>query len=58
MSVSARVSNLKIRSKILVSFTTVLALLIGLGLSALYRSSAMNATVQEITSNYIVFKPI
>jgi methyl-accepting chemotaxis protein len=51
VSVSARAANLTIRTKILVSFATVLTLLVGLGLSALSRSSAMNASIQDITEN-------
>jgi len=52
LSVSARVANLAIRTKILASFLTILALLAGLGLNALQRSSAMNQSVQNITGNY------
>ncbi|MGD0103935.1 MAG: methyl-accepting chemotaxis protein [Rhodopila sp.] len=52
MSFSARVANLTIRTKILCSFLTILALLAGLGLNALQRSSAMNQSVQNITGNY------
>jgi methyl-accepting chemotaxis protein len=52
LSFSARVANLTIRTKILCSFLTILALLAGLGLNALQRSSAMNQSVQNITGNY------
>jgi methyl-accepting chemotaxis protein len=52
LSVLVRTSNLPIRSKILFSFLTVLAVLAGLGLSSLQRSSAMNEAVEEITGNY------
>jgi methyl-accepting chemotaxis protein len=52
VSVSARVANLTIRTKILASFATVLTLLVGLGLSALSRSSTMNEAIQTITTNY------
>jgi methyl-accepting chemotaxis protein len=54
MSISTRVANLAIRTKILFSFMTVLALLVGLGFNALQRSSAMNSTVEDITRNYAV----
>jgi hypothetical protein len=52
LSVSARIANLSIRTKIVFSFMTVLALLAGLGLNALQRSSAMNSTVGDLTRNY------
>jgi methyl-accepting chemotaxis protein len=52
MSVSARIANLAIRTKILLSFLAVLALMVGLGLNALQRSSTMNNTVADITRNY------
>ena len=42
MSVGLRIANLAIRTKILLSFSTVLILLAGLGLNALQRSSAMD----------------
>jgi methyl-accepting chemotaxis protein len=51
-NLSARIANLSIRSKILLSFLTVLVVLIGLGLNALQRSSAMNLQVEDITRNY------
>jgi methyl-accepting chemotaxis protein len=54
LSVSARLANLAIRTKILFSFTTILALLVALGLNALYRSSAMNSTVEDLTRNYVL----
>jgi methyl-accepting chemotaxis protein len=49
---SARIANLSIRTKILLSFLTVLVVLIGLGLNALQRSSEMNTKVEDITRNY------
>jgi methyl-accepting chemotaxis protein len=52
VSVGLRIANLAIRTKILLSFATVLILLAGLGLNALQRSSAMNDTTQSITDNY------
>jgi methyl-accepting chemotaxis protein len=52
LSASSRFANLAIRTKILLSFTMILALLAGLGLNALYRSSAMNDTVEDLTGNY------
>jgi methyl-accepting chemotaxis protein len=52
LSVSARIANLAIRTKLLFSFATVVLLLIGLGGNALYRSSVMNDTVGNITRNY------
>ncbi len=54
MSVSARVANLPIRSKILMSFTVVLALFAGLGGMSLQRASVTNATVEDITTNYML----
>jgi methyl-accepting chemotaxis protein len=48
----SRIENLAIRSKILASFGAVLIVLIGLGMNALQRSSAMNDTVGNITRNY------
>ncbi len=52
MSVGLRISNLAIRTKILLSFSTVLILLVGLGLNSLQRSSAMDGAIQSITGNY------
>ena len=52
MSVGLRIANLAIRTKILLSFATVLILLGGLGLNALQRSSAMDDKIQSITDNY------
>jgi methyl-accepting chemotaxis protein len=52
LSVGLRIANLAIRTKILLSFATVLILLGGLGLNALQRSSAMDETIQGITGNY------
>jgi methyl-accepting chemotaxis protein len=52
LSISARVTNLPIRSKILVSFLAIMTVLVALGLSALQRSSAMNTAVGNITGNY------
>ena len=49
---SARIANLSIRTKILLSFLTVLVVLIGLGLNALQRSGEMNTKVEDITRNY------
>ena len=52
MSVGLRISNLAIRTKILLSFVTVLILLGGLGLNALQRSSVMDRAIQNITGDY------
>ena len=52
MSVGLRISNLAIRTKILLSFVTVLILLGGLGLNALQRSSVMDSAIQNITGDY------
>jgi methyl-accepting chemotaxis protein len=52
LSVGLRISNLAIRTKILLSFSTVLILLVGLGLNALQRSSAMDVAIESITGNY------
>jgi methyl-accepting chemotaxis protein len=52
LSVGLRISNLAIRTKILLSFSTVLVLLVGLGLNALQRSSAMDVAIESITGNY------
>jgi methyl-accepting chemotaxis protein len=52
LSAAARVQNLAIRTKILVSFLTILVLVVGLGLNALHRSSAMNSTVEDLTRDY------
>ena len=52
MSVGLRIANLAIRTKILLSFATVLILLGCLGLNALQRSSAMDDKMQGITDNY------
>jgi methyl-accepting chemotaxis protein len=48
-----RADNLPIRSKIVLSFMLVLALLGALGITALLRFSAMNAAVVEITGNEV-----
>ncbi len=52
MALAAQIGNLAIRTKILFSFTAVLVLLVGLGGTALQRSSKMNGTVEIITRNY------
>jgi methyl-accepting chemotaxis protein len=52
LSVNARIANLAIRTKIVLSFATILALLAGLGLNALQRSSATNSAVEDLTRNY------
>ena len=54
MSIVSRIGNLAIRTKIMVSFAIVLALLAGLGGTALKRSSATNATVANMTTNYVL----
>ena len=51
MSLSTRVGNLAIRTKIIVSFMVILGLLVGLGGTALQRFSAMNATVEDLVTN-------
>jgi methyl-accepting chemotaxis protein len=54
LSVGARLANLTIRTKILTSFAVILALLAGLGGTALQRASATNDSVQDITTNYML----
>jgi methyl-accepting chemotaxis protein len=54
MSISARIGNLAIRTRIFASFVVILALLGGLGGTALQLSSAMNTTVETITTNYML----
>ncbi len=51
MSLRHRVENLSIRTKILCSFVAILALLAGLGATALRSSGAMNEAVNEMTGN-------
>ncbi len=51
MSLSAHIANLAIRTKILLSFAIVLALLAGLGVTALQRFGELNATVETITGD-------
>jgi len=47
-------ANLAIRTKILLSFAFILALLAGLGGTAMQRSGATNAAVGEMTGNYLL----
>jgi hypothetical protein len=54
MSIGARIGNLAVRTKIFASFVVILALLAGLGGTALQRSSAMHTTVEAITTNYMI----
>jgi len=54
LSVGTRIANLAIGKKILVSFTVVLALVAGLGGTALLRASEVNAMVENITTNYML----
>jgi len=58
VSISNRVANLTIRTKIIISFATILALFCALAATALLRLSAMNETTQTITDDYVpsVFK--
>ncbi len=51
MSIQARVGNLAIRTKIVVSFVAVMSLLAVLGATALQRMSVMNAATDQITQN-------
>ena len=52
MSAASRIVNLPIRFKILGAFSAILAVLAGLGFSALQQASQMNGTVQDITTNH------
>jgi diguanylate cyclase (GGDEF)-like protein/PAS domain S-box-containing protein len=51
MSISTWVGNLAIRAKIMVAFVIVLALLLGLGATALQLLGSMNAAVAELTGD-------
>jgi diguanylate cyclase (GGDEF)-like protein/PAS domain S-box-containing protein len=53
MPISTWIGNLAIRTKIMVAFVIVLALLIGLGATALQRLGAINATVADLTGNAV-----
>ena len=54
MSISARIRDLAIRTKIVASFIIVLALLGALGWTALQRASSLNDTITSITTNSAV----
>jgi methyl-accepting chemotaxis protein len=54
LSIRARVLSLAISTKILTAFAVVLALLVGLGGTALQRFSSLNDTVQGITGSAIL----
>ncbi len=54
MSIGARLANMPIRIKILMSFAVILAFLAGLGGMSLQRASVTNATVEDITTNYML----
>ncbi len=54
MSIQSRAGNLAIRTKIIGSFAIVLLLLAGLGGSAMRRAAMVNATVTDLTTNYLL----
>ena len=54
MWLTRNAANLAIRTKILLSFAFILALLAGLGGTAMQRSAVTNAAVERITGNYLL----
>jgi methyl-accepting chemotaxis protein len=54
LSLRTRLENLAIRTKILVSFVVILALLGGLGATALLRFSALNAAAADLVGDYVL----
>src|SRR5579871_5216595 len=54
MSVIAKFSNLSIRTKLIAGFATLLLLMAVQGVTAIQKFSAMNASVEELTSNYML----
>src|SRR5580698_2510886 len=54
MSVIAKFSNLSIRTKLIAGFSSLLLLMAVQGVTSIQKFTAMNASVEELTTNYML----
>src|SRR5947209_4837507 len=54
MSINAKLTNYKIRTKILIAFGVMLFLILGVSLAAINRLSAINDRAADIRDNWLV----